>query len=162
MVGRQARREVCLAYPQVWPSGNKFDCDSASIVHDDRFSRTRSHRRRDSHGSDRDSARRRQRARDRDRISRNGDDAYDYNHDQEDDIDESMLTPDERAYREAHRVAEQKVRLWSKFWRMAIIGVPLLIFVPWVGAIALCFMGINLSRRAYREYPTTHGGKSRQ
>jgi len=119
---------------------------------DDRFSRTRSHHRRGRHGSDRDAERRRQRARDRNRISRNGDDAYDYNHDHdhEDDIDESLLTPEERAYREAHRVAEQKVRLWSKFWRMAIIAVPLLVFIPWVGVIVLFFMGLDLSRKAYR------------
>jgi signal transduction histidine kinase len=131
--------------------------------HDDPFSRTRSHHRRGSRGlaadrqkSGRGDGRRRRRERDRERAARLENDDYDDDRAADDgyagekDVDESMLTPDERAYREARRVAEKKVQLWSQFWRMAIIVVPLLIFIPWVGMIVLFFKGIDLGRKAYR------------
>ncbi len=66
------------------------------------------------------------------------------------DIDDSLLTGEERAYAEARRVAEEKVELWGKFWRLAIIAVPLMIFVPWLGVIFVFFGGIDLAKRAYR------------
>jgi len=66
------------------------------------------------------------------------------------DLDESLLDPEERAYMEARRAAEEKVRLWSKAWRLAIVVVPLMIFIPWVGFIVLFFGGIDLAKRAYK------------
>jgi signal transduction histidine kinase len=66
------------------------------------------------------------------------------------ELDESMMDPEERAYAEAHRVAEEKVRLWGKFWKLAIIGVPLALFIPWLGLVILLFGGIDLARKAYR------------
>jgi signal transduction histidine kinase len=66
------------------------------------------------------------------------------------ELDESLLNDDERAYAEARRIAEAKVRLWGKFWRMAIIVVPLLIFVPWVGILVGIIGGIDLAKRAYK------------
>jgi signal transduction histidine kinase len=66
------------------------------------------------------------------------------------ELDESLQTREERAYAEAHRVAEEKVQLWGKFWRMAIVVVPLMIFIPWLGFIFLFFGGIDLAKRAYR------------
>ncbi len=65
-------------------------------------------------------------------------------------LDESLLSEEERAYAEAKRAAEEKVQLWGKFWRMAIVAVPLLIFVPWLGFVVLFFGGVHLARRAYR------------
>ena len=59
------------------------------------------------------------------------------------ELDDSLLSGEERAYAEARRVAEEKVQLWGKFWRMAIVVVPLMIFVPWLGFIFLFFGGIE-------------------
>ena len=66
------------------------------------------------------------------------------------DLDESLLEPEERAYVEARRAAEEKVQLWSKVWKLAIVVVPLTIFVPWIAWIVLFFGGIDLARKAYR------------
>jgi signal transduction histidine kinase len=66
------------------------------------------------------------------------------------ELDESLLTDEERAYTEARRVAEEKVELWGKFWRLAIVVVPLMIFVPWLAVIFLFFGGIDIAKRAYR------------
>jgi signal transduction histidine kinase len=68
------------------------------------------------------------------------------------ELDESLLNDDERAYAEARRVAEEKVRLWGKFWRTAIVVVPLMVFVPWLAVICLFFGGIDLAKRAYKIY----------
>ena len=66
------------------------------------------------------------------------------------DLDASLLTDEERALAEAHEVAEQKVRLYREVAKLAIVVVPLMIFIPWVGFIFLFFGGISLARRAYR------------
>lgn len=68
------------------------------------------------------------------------------------ELDESLMDPEERAYAEAHRVADEKVRLWGKIARLAIIVVPLMIFIPWVGFIVMFFGGMDLARKAYRIY----------
>ncbi len=60
------------------------------------------------------------------------------------------MDPHDRAYAEAHRVAEQKVQIWGRAWKLAIVVVPLMVFVPWAGVIVLLFGGIDLARRAYR------------
>jgi len=67
------------------------------------------------------------------------------------ELDESLMDPQERAYAEAHRVAEEKVQLWGRAWKLAIVAVPLMVFVNWwVGAVVMAFGGIGLARRAYR------------
>jgi signal transduction histidine kinase len=66
------------------------------------------------------------------------------------ELDESLLDDEERAYLEARRVAEEKVQLWGKFWKLAIVVVPLMVFVPWLAFIFLFFGGIDLAKRAYR------------
>jgi signal transduction histidine kinase len=66
------------------------------------------------------------------------------------DLDESLLEPEERAYLEARRAAEEKVRLWGKAWKLAIVVVPLMIFIPPVGFIVLFFGGIDVAKRAYK------------
>jgi signal transduction histidine kinase len=143
---------TCDGRPSEWPipfPHELFEEEPMPGSNDDQLSRTRSHHRRGSHGSggnpkrrDRSKSRRRRQAQEPANSERDG--LFD------DEVDESMLTADERAYREARRVAEEKVQLWSKFWRMAIIVVPLLIFIPWVGMIVLFFKGIDLARKAYR------------
>jgi len=67
-----------------------------------------------------------------------------------DELDESLMDPQERAYAEAHRVADQKVQIWGRAWKLAIVVVPLMIFVPWAGVIVALFGGIDLARKAYR------------
>jgi signal transduction histidine kinase len=66
------------------------------------------------------------------------------------ELDESLMDPEERAYAEAHRVAEQKVRLWGRFWKLAIISIPLMIVWWWAGVVVLLIGGIDLARKAYR------------
>jgi len=66
------------------------------------------------------------------------------------DLDASLLTDEERAFEEARGVAEEKVRLYREVAKLAIIVVPLLIFIPWVGGLVFFFGGISLARKAYR------------
>lgn len=68
------------------------------------------------------------------------------------EIDESLMEPEERAYAEAHRVADQKVAIWGKAWRLGIIVVPLMFIVPWAAMIVLFIGGIDLARRVYRTF----------
>jgi len=65
-------------------------------------------------------------------------------------IDEALLSDEERHYRAARRRAEQKVELSRKAFRAAIITLPLLIFLPFAGVIALVVFGIDLGRRAFQ------------
>lgn len=65
-------------------------------------------------------------------------------------LDESLLSEDERAYRDARRRADLKVDLSRRAVRAALITVPLLIFVPAVGAIALIYFGVGIGRKAFR------------
>ena len=69
------------------------------------------------------------------------------------DLDESLLSEDERAYRAARRLADQKVALARRAFGAALITVPLLIFVPIpLGLIALIYFGVGLGRRAFRVF----------
>lgn len=68
------------------------------------------------------------------------------------ELDESLMDPEERAWAEAHRAADEKVKLWGKVARLAIVAVPFMIFIPWVGFVIFFFGGMNLARRAYRIY----------
>ncbi len=65
-------------------------------------------------------------------------------------MDESLLAPDERAYLEARRTAEKKVGLYREVVKIGLVAVPLLIFIPFLGAIVLFFGGIKLGRQFYR------------
>ncbi|MBW2423596.1 MAG: HAMP domain-containing histidine kinase [Deltaproteobacteria bacterium] len=65
-------------------------------------------------------------------------------------LDDALLSDEERHYRAARRRAEQKVELSRKAFRAAIITLPLLIFLPFAGVIALVVFGIDLGRRAFR------------
>lgn len=63
-------------------------------------------------------------------------------------IEDSLLV-EEEPYREARRLANEKVELSRRVLRAALITVPLLIFIPFLGVIALIFFGIGLGRRAF-------------
>jgi signal transduction histidine kinase len=65
-------------------------------------------------------------------------------------LDESLLDAEERAYLEARRAAEDKVQLWGKFWKLTIVVVPLMVFLPWLAFIVLFIGGVDLAKRAYR------------
>jgi signal transduction histidine kinase len=64
--------------------------------------------------------------------------------------DAETLAPAERAYREAHLRAEQKVRLYGKMVKAALVTVPLLIFLPWLGVIMLFVFGVDIGKRWFR------------
>jgi signal transduction histidine kinase len=64
--------------------------------------------------------------------------------------EELLLTPEERALRRAHRVAEQKTRLASELLWVLVIAVPLLVLVYPLGVILLVALGWRPARRAYR------------
>jgi signal transduction histidine kinase len=66
------------------------------------------------------------------------------------ELDPSLLTDEERAYRNARRRAEKKVALTRAAWRAALITVPLLVFIPFAGVIAFLYFGVGLGRRAFR------------
>ena len=65
-------------------------------------------------------------------------------------LDPSLLTEEERVYRNAKRRADKKVALTRAAWRAALITVPLLVFVPFAGVIAFLYFGVGLGRRAFR------------
>ncbi len=69
------------------------------------------------------------------------------------DLDESMLDDEERAYREATRVADEKMKLWGKAARLGIIALPVAILIsPFIGLLILFFGGMGIARRFYRTY----------
>jgi signal transduction histidine kinase len=65
-------------------------------------------------------------------------------------IDESLLSEDDRAYRAAQRLADRKVALSRQVLRAALITVPLLIFIPFVGVLSLIYFGVGIGRKAFR------------
>ncbi len=65
-------------------------------------------------------------------------------------LDPSLLTADERAYRNAKRRANKKMALTRAAVRAALITVPLLIFLPFIGVLAFLYFGVDLGRRAFR------------
>jgi signal transduction histidine kinase len=60
------------------------------------------------------------------------------------------LTPEERAYRRARLVAEQKTKLASELIWVSIIGIPLLLLFFPVGLFVIIFWGWRPAKRAYR------------
>lgn len=67
-----------------------------------------------------------------------------------DSLDESLLSPDELAYRQAQKLADKKVELSRRIVRASLITVPLLFFIPFVGVIALVVFGVDIGRKAFR------------
>ena len=67
-----------------------------------------------------------------------------------DSLDDSLLSPDELAYRHAQRLADKKVELSRRIVRSAMITIPLLIFIPFVGVITLVVFGVDIGRKAFR------------
>jgi signal transduction histidine kinase len=65
-------------------------------------------------------------------------------------IDESLLSDEDRAYHLAQKLADRKVELSRQVFRGALITVPLLIFVPALGAISLIYFGVMLGRKTFR------------
>jgi len=66
------------------------------------------------------------------------------------EVDLSLLSSEERAYVEAKRRAEEKVHFYREAVKLGLVVVPLLIFLPVLGAIVLFFGGVKLGRRFYR------------
>jgi signal transduction histidine kinase len=67
-------------------------------------------------------------------------------------MDASLLSDEERVYRNAKRRANQKIALTRRAVRAALITVPLLIFLPFAGFIAFLYFGVDLGRRAFRVF----------
>lgn len=68
------------------------------------------------------------------------------------EMDESLLTEGERAYREALRRADEKVVLSRELVRAGLITVPLLLFIFPAGLVALIYFSVKLGRRAFRAF----------
>ena len=66
------------------------------------------------------------------------------------EVDEALLSEDERAYRAASRLADQKLALSRQALRGALITVPMLFFVPFFGVISLIYFAMHLGRRAFK------------
>jgi len=66
------------------------------------------------------------------------------------ELDESLLSDEDRAYRVARKLADRKVELSRQVFRGALITVPLLIFVPALGALSLIYFGVVVGRKAFR------------
>jgi len=64
--------------------------------------------------------------------------------------EELTLSPEERAYRRARRIAEEKTKLASEALPILLIGLVLLFWMPWVGAIVLLAYGWRPLKRAYK------------
>lgn len=65
-------------------------------------------------------------------------------------LDESLLTEEERVFRNAKRRADQKISLTRAAVRAGLITIPLLIFLPFAGVISFLYFGVDLGRRAFR------------
>ncbi len=77
--------------------------------------------------------------RDRGRVS----DAYE-------ELDDALLSREERALRNAQRAADAKVELAGNALKFCIITLLLLVFLPPVGIIVLIFWGSGYLKQAYR------------
>lgn len=68
----------------------------------------------------------------------------------EESFDEALLTDDERAYRDAHRLAERKVEVTREAARYAVVVLLLLIFIPPAGFVVGIWWGIGLFKEFYQ------------
>ena len=66
------------------------------------------------------------------------------------EMDAALLSPEERALRDAQRVADAKVRLAGDALKFGVITLLLLIFLPPVGLVVLLIWGVGYLRRLYR------------
>jgi signal transduction histidine kinase len=66
------------------------------------------------------------------------------------EIDAALLSPEERALREARRVADAKVRLAGDAIKFGAITLVLLIFLPPVGIVLLIIWGLRYLKDLYR------------
>jgi signal transduction histidine kinase len=66
------------------------------------------------------------------------------------ELDDALLSGPERALRDARRIADRKVKLTGDLVRLAVIVIPLLIFLPPVGLIVLLIWGSGHVRDVYR------------
>jgi len=66
------------------------------------------------------------------------------------EMDESLMSPEERAYLRGRRLAEAKMDLYRRAVRAGLILIPLMIFIPWVAFIVLCISVLDLGKRYYR------------
>ena len=64
--------------------------------------------------------------------------------------DEALLSPEERTYRRARRIAEEKTRFASEALPVLLVGLFLLFWIPPVGLIVLACWGWRPAKRAYR------------
>jgi len=64
--------------------------------------------------------------------------------------EEILYTPEERAYRNAHRTAAEKTKLASELIRVGAVAFLLMLWLPVVGVIVLICGGMRPARRAYR------------
>jgi len=67
------------------------------------------------------------------------------------DLEEEVtLPPEERAYRRARRIAEEKTKLASEALPILLIGLVLLFWMPFIGMIVLLGYGWRPAKRAYK------------
>ena len=66
------------------------------------------------------------------------------------ELDDALLSPSERALREAGRIADRKVKLTGELVRFGLIAIPLLIFIPPAGLFVLIFWGSGHLKELYR------------
>ncbi len=67
-------------------------------------------------------------------------------------MDDSLLSEEELAWRDARRLADEKVALTRELVRAGIITLPCLLFVFPIGVVALVYFSLKLGRRAFRAF----------
>jgi len=69
-----------------------------------------------------------------------------------DDLDDSLLTPEERSYRAVRARAEEKVELYIEAGKKGALVLLLLIIPPltWLGVVLLFIWGVGLGRRFFQ------------
>ena len=67
------------------------------------------------------------------------------------DLDESLLSPEERAYAKAHRIADQRLKVWRDALKFGLLSIPFFVFgLSWVGFILIAVGTFRAGRRYYR------------
>jgi signal transduction histidine kinase len=72
------------------------------------------------------------------------------------ELDDELLSPDERALRAARRAADARAEFAGDTIKFAVVAVLLLAFLRWFGLIILLFWGAPYLRRAYRHLIEPH------
>ncbi len=86
------------------------------------------------------------------------DSAYDHNHDHDnldsrrelEALDESLLSPEERAYRKARRAAEERAEIYLESGKAGAVVLVLLLILPFLGVPALIWWGFVHGRRLFK------------